>query len=224
MERACSTSAAACNNCPDPNGGTVEQDKRVLFITLVLSGLSTIQTMPTAAEGLSQDDIARALQSKKAVTYEIKTSFSFRKNSFGGESVAFVSTAYSRLTWLAQDARERFEELSPDAIAKAAADTQVCVSSGTTELKVQAIVLVPRSIDKPKPSEVIKPNELSVDVVDMYNKLGGRWKEASYTACFPSELHLDDLDVLVVYANNSRSHNTGMNKSDFRGHFPKNMK
>ena len=121
----------------------------------------------------------------------------------------------SRLTWLAQDARERFEELTPEAIAKAAADTQVCVSSGTTDLKVQAIVLVPRSIDKPTPKDVIKPNELSVDMVDMYNKLGGQWKEANYTACFPHDLNFQNLDVLVVYANNSRSHETLMNKADF---------
>ncbi len=194
------------------------------LLMLALLGCLTAGVPTLMAQGLSQDDVKAALKSKKAITYEIKTPFSMKKNSFGGESVAFVSTTYSRLTWLAQDARERFEELAPDTIAEAAADTQVCVSSGTTDLKVQAIVLVPRSLDKPTPSDVIKPNELSVDVVKMYNKLGGRWKEANFTGCFPSDLHFEDLDVLVVYANNSREHDTALNKADFRGHFPKGMK
>src|SRR5678816_4696875 len=104
-----------------------------LLITLALSVMAIGPVLAQSPQGLSQDEVKRALQSKKGVAYEIKTSFSFKKNSFGGESVAFVSTAYSRLTWLAQNARERFEELTPDTIAKAAADTQVCVSSGTTD-------------------------------------------------------------------------------------------
>jgi len=58
----------------------------------------------------------------------------------------------------------------------------------------------------------------------MYNKLGGRWKEANYTACFPGHLPYQELDVLVVYANNSRRQGTALNKQDFRGHFPKDMR
>jgi hypothetical protein len=195
-----------------------------LFGMVAMLGFGAGAASALAAGGLSPADIKKAIESKKAVTYEVQTPFSFKKNSWGGESVAFVSTAYTRLTWLAQGARERFEELTPAEIEKAAADTRVCVSSGTTDLKVQAIVLVPRSIDKPTPKDVIKPGELSVDLVDMYNKLGGQWKEASYTACFPPDLPYRDLDVLVVYANKSRAHATIGDRSDFRGRFPKDMK
>lgn len=195
-----------------------------VLVKLAAFVLATWAGAAAAGDSLSPELVKQALATKKAVRYEVKTPFSMKKNSFGGESIAFVSTAYSRLTWLAQGAREKFEELTPEQIEKAAADTQVCVSSGTSELKVQAIVLVPRNIDKPTPKDVVKPAELSVDIVDMYNKLGGQWKEANYTACFPLSLPYQDLDVLVVYADNARKHETALNKQDFRGHFPKDMK
>jgi len=188
-----------------------EIDMKRLSVALAFAGLSA---MPALA--LTPEQIKGALQSKKGISYDVKTAFSFKKNSWGGDHVAFISTPYSRLTWLAQSARERFEEVTQEEVAKVTENTQVCVSSGTADTKVQSIVLVPKSIDKPTPADVIKPGELSVDMVDMYNRMGGQWKEANYTACFSGDLTFQDLDVIVVYQ--------GGNKNNFRGHFPKDMK
>jgi hypothetical protein len=190
-----------------PKGETLKR----LFVAFTFVGLAALP-----AFALTPEQVKSALQSKKGISYDVKTSFSWKKNSFGGEHVAFISTPYSRLTWLAQSAREKFEEVSEEEVAKAVENTQVCVSSGTSDAKVQSIVLVPKSIDKPTPADVIKPGELSVDMVDMYNKMGGQWKEANYTACFLGDLDFQNLDVIVVYQ--------GGNKNNFRGHFPKELK
>lgn len=154
----------------------------------MLSSLVLLAVTPATA--LTPEQVKAALQEKRAITYYINT-FSAR--------MAFVSTPYSRLTWLAQAARERFEELSEEDIKKAATDSSLCVSTPTSTTPVQSIVLIPRKVKEAAPDNVIKSGEPSAVIYDMYNKLGGQWKEASYTACFPERLKTEELDVVVVY-------------------------
>jgi hypothetical protein len=176
--------------------------------------LSLTLLVVTPATALTPDQVRAALKEKKGITYEIKTKFSLKKNDFGGLLVAFASTPYSRLTWVAQTARERFEELTEDDIKAATADTSLCVSTPISERPVQSIVLVPRNAKDPTPDNVIKSAETSRSIHDMYNKLGGQWKEASHTACYPEGLNTEDLDVVVVYQGGK----------PLRAPFPKNLR
>jgi len=176
--------------------------------------LSLTLLVVTPATALTPDQVKAALKEKRGISYEIKTKFSWKRNDFGGGLVAFASTPYSRLTWVAQAARERFEELTEDDIRAATADTSLCVSTPVSERPVQSVVLVPRNVKDPAPDNVIKSTETSKAIHDMYNKLGGQWKEASYTACYPEGLNTEDLDVVVVYQGGK----------PLRAPFPKNLR
>jgi hypothetical protein len=162
----------------------------LLLALLVIAG-------QTAA--LSPEEIKTALGEKRAITYEVKTTFSWKRNAWGGGVVAFASTPYSRLTWLAQSARERFEELTEADVAEALEDPSLCISTPISEIRVQSVVLIPHVIKDATPETVIKSAQTSTSIVETYNKLGGQWKEASYTACFPSGWKNTELDVIVVY-------------------------
>ena len=156
--------------------------------------LSTVQTAP-----MTPEEIKEALKERKAITYEVQTRFSWKKNDFGGALVAFASTPYSRLTWLSQSARERFEQLTESDVAEVLEDPSLCVSSPVSEKRVQSVVLIPHDIKDATPETVIKSKQTSTSIIGMYNKLGGQWKEASFTACFPDGWKNKELDVIVVY-------------------------
>ena len=148
---------------------------------------------------LTPDEVKAALKEKRAVHYVVKTTFSWRRNSFGGDLVAFASTPYSRLTWLAQTARERFETVDEELVAETLKDPSLCVSTPRSEdAVVQSLVLVPRNVKELTPESVIKSADTSTSIHEVYNKLGGQWKEASHTACF-QDWKGKELDVVVVY-------------------------
>lgn len=177
---------------------------------LLLASILAAEEPATTA--LTAEQVKAALKEKRGISYQVKTSMSAWR--MGGELVAFVSTPYSRLTWLAQAARERFEEPSEEDIQNATADPSICVSTPASQVPVQSIVLLPRKEKEPTPANVIKSTETSKSIHDMYNKLGGQWKEVSYTACFPAAVKAQQVDVVVVYSGGK----------PIRGHLPKDLR